>query len=368
MTLRYPLVLNGTAIEEIQSGDSLAGVGTVNSVSGTGTVNGITLTGTVTDTGNLTLGGTLSNVDLSTQVTGNLPVTNLNSGTGASSSTFWRGDGSWATIDLSTKANTDGSNATGTWGIDITGNAGTVTNGLYSSGTYSNPAWITDLAWSKITTTPTTLSGYGISDAINSSAIGAAGGVAPLDGSSKIASTYLPAIAITETFVVASQSAMLALTAQTGDVAVRTDENKSYILSAEPASTLGNWQELLTPTDAVTSVNGQTGVVSVGTVTSVSGTGTVSGLSLSGSVTSSGSLTLGGTLSITANMVYDTFTATASQTTFSTSATYASGKIEVYVNGIKMRNGSDVTVTSGTSVVFATGLASGSLVDLVYPI
>jgi len=59
------------------------GSGTVTSVGGTGTVNGITLTGTVTSSGNLTLGGALTGVDLTTQVTGTLPV--ANGGTGITS-------------------------------------------------------------------------------------------------------------------------------------------------------------------------------------------------------------------------------------------------------------------------------------------
>ena len=47
-----------------------------------------------------------------------------------------------------------GVGATGTWPISVTGNSATVTNGVYTSGSYSNPTWITGLAGSKVTAIP----------------------------------------------------------------------------------------------------------------------------------------------------------------------------------------------------------------------
>ncbi|WP_341304736.1 hypothetical protein [Pseudomonas sp. TMP25] len=91
---------------------------------------------------------------------------------------------------------------------------------------------------------PTTAAQVG---AIPATEKGAPSGLATLDGASKIPLAQLPATAITDTSVVASQAAMLALSAQVGDVAIRTDISSSFILRAEPATTLGNWQALLSP-------------------------------------------------------------------------------------------------------------------------
>ena len=101
---------------------------------------------------------------------------------------------------------------------------------------------------------------------------GAASGYAPLDANSLIPTVHLPPLAISEVFVVASEAAMLALTAQTGDMAIRTDNSKTYVLSASPASTLANWKEVMA-TGQVVSVNGQTGVVSI-TLASLGGVAT----------------------------------------------------------------------------------------------
>ena len=74
----------GSGAAVFTANPSEAGTGTVTSIATAGTVNGITLTGgPITATGTVTLGGTLGSVDLTSQITGTLPV--ANGGTGITS-------------------------------------------------------------------------------------------------------------------------------------------------------------------------------------------------------------------------------------------------------------------------------------------
>lgn len=80
----------------------------------------------------------------------------------------------------------------------------------------------------------------------------------------KIPQAQIPAIAIVDTFEASSQAEMLALSsAEQGDVCIRSDVNKTFILASGSYATLANWKELKTPTDTVLSVNGQIGAVSL---------------------------------------------------------------------------------------------------------
>ena len=99
------------------------------------------------------------------------------------------------------------------------------------------------------------------------SKIGVANGVASLNASGTIPSSQLPPVSISSTSVVSSDVDMLALSSATvGSIAIRTDLNKNYILSALPASTLANWVELLTPAAPVQTVNGYTGSINLSKV------------------------------------------------------------------------------------------------------
>jgi len=238
------------------------GSGTVTSVNVSGGTTGLTTSGgPVTTSGTITLAGTLD-VD--------------NGGTGATTA-------AGARTNLSVPSTT-GSGASGTWSIDITGNAATVTNGVYTTGSYADPTWITSIAGSKVTGN---ISGQAGSVA---NALTAGTGI-----SYSVGTTYDGSVAVTINNSAPDQTVSL-----TGGTGISTS-------GTYPSFTITNTlpDQVVALTGAgTTSISGTYPNFTItsndqyaGTVTSVSGTGTVNGISLSGTVTSSGSLTLGGTLS-----------------------------------------------------------------------
>lgn len=102
---------------------------------------------------------------------------------------------------------------------------------------------------------------YSSSTGVINASFDVANGIPTLDSSGLLRTNQFPLIAINEIWTVADETAQLALTAQEGDIAVRTDENKSYCHNGGTAGTMADWTWLRTPTDLVLSVNGQTGAV-----------------------------------------------------------------------------------------------------------
>lgn len=62
--------------------------------------------------------------------------------------------------------------------------------------------------------------------------------------------------------------------------------------------------------------------------------------------------------------VKTTVTATANQTTVS-NLTYTAGLVDVYLNGVKLVVGTDVTATNGTSIILAAGATVDDIIQIV---
>jgi len=130
--------INGTTI----GGSSAASInGTIITATSSFSGSGSGLTGTASG---LSIGGNAATATSAGSVTNS--ITFNNSGSGAASGTTYNGSVA-QTISYNTVGapSTTGSGASGTWGINITGNSATVTNGVYTTGSYSNPSWITSI-------------------------------------------------------------------------------------------------------------------------------------------------------------------------------------------------------------------------------
>jgi hypothetical protein len=167
----------------------------------------------------------------------------------------------------------------------------TLANSGVTAGTYRS---VSVDAKGRVTggTNPTTLSGYGITDA------------QPLDADL----TAIAALAPTaDNFIVGNGTTWILETpAQARASLGGTTAGQNLFTVTNPSAVTFlriNADNTVSTLDAATfrTAIGAGTSSTTGTVTSVSGTGTVSGLTLSGTVTSSGSLTLGGTLSVAAS-------------------------------------------------------------------
>ena len=181
------------------------------------------------------------------------------------------------------------------------------------------------------------------------------GNVPIINSNGKIYTSIIPQIAITDTFTAANETEMLALDVQKGDICVRTDENKTYILQNSPASQRQNWIELATPTDSVQSVNGKTGTVVLNhdDVGAVQANSAITGATKCKiTYDSKGLVTAGADLSASdipdISGTYETISNKSDSYSVSSSTTYASTK--ALVDGLTTKAEiSKYTITVGTN-------------------
>ena len=131
-----------------------------------------------------------------------------------------------------------GTNATGTWGIGISGNAGTVTNGVYTTGSYADPSWITSLATTKLSGTVTNAQLTNSAVTINGSSVSLGGSItvtatasnALTIGTGLLGTSYNGSAAVT----IAIDSTVATLTG------IQTLTNKTISGASNTLSNIGN--------------------------------------------------------------------------------------------------------------------------------
>jgi len=217
---------------------------------------GTGLTGTATS---LNIGGNAATATSAGSVTNSLTFNNSGTG-GASGSTF--NGGSTLTVSYNTigAPKADGTGASGTWGINISGNAATVTNGVYTTGSYSNPSWITSILGSIV-------SGAVASATLAASATNVAGGTAgALHYQTSAGVTSFLALGTTNYVLTAGASAPQYVAQSTLSVGSATNATNATYLAGGVAGSI--------PWQSAVGVTGFTALGTTGQVLTSNGTST----------------------------------------------------------------------------------------------
>ena len=194
-------------------------------------------------------------------------------------------------------------------------------------------------------------------DAADASLTTALAGKADLSGG-KLVASQLPDIAVVDYLgTVANQAAMLALTGQKGDWAIRSDLGTVWIIVGDPAVVTG-WQQVAYPAAPVSSVAGKTGAVTLTAGDIESGTFAIGRIPLG---TTASTVTVGNDsrLSNTRTPTDGTVTTAKIVDGNVTLAKLAAGSVD----SSKIVDGSIATADLADSSVTSVKIADGTIVD-----